>query len=256
MLLNDADDSVDCSYNHLTHLTQFESNDGVGGCEHFKHIVKNNLKSLRSDVIGHVTHINYFGDMLVSKHLILWLRGGGLKDDRKSYENDQKDNDDKKNGEMNNQRVSKGVSFSSTAGSQNTLSRSHNHHHNYHNNLSSNNCSGFQCDCSNKYRQYSSRDANHHHSSSGRFKGRGYYSCDVNHIHLQPGRCYGRKIYVYNERGQPYNHEMLFGMQVQIQEQLMASMQVLNTLISVTERTLDNRCRHQIFGSCGSRGQF
>eukprot|EP00957_Ditylum_brightwellii_P126917 9675414-Ditylum_brightwellii.AAC.1 len=77
MLLNDVDDSVDGD-NHLTHLTQFESNDCVGGCENFTHIVKNNLESLTNDVTGH-------------------LRGGGLKDDRDYIDNGQKDNDDKNN---------------------------------------------------------------------------------------------------------------------------------------------------------------
>eukprot|EP00957_Ditylum_brightwellii_P163832 12472190-Ditylum_brightwellii.AAC.1 len=33
--------------------------------------------------------------MPVSKNVFLWLRGGGLKDDRDSIDNDQKDNDDK-----------------------------------------------------------------------------------------------------------------------------------------------------------------
>eukprot|EP00957_Ditylum_brightwellii_P088575 6746642-Ditylum_brightwellii.AAC.1 len=86
LLLNDTDDSVDCGDNHFTYLTQFESNDGVGDCENFKHTVKNNSESLRSDITGHV-----------SKSLILWLRGGGLKDDRKGSDNDQKDKEDKKN---------------------------------------------------------------------------------------------------------------------------------------------------------------
>eukprot|EP00957_Ditylum_brightwellii_P147658 11244496-Ditylum_brightwellii.AAC.1 len=35
MLLCDVDGSVDGGDNHLTHLTQFESNDGVDGCENF-----------------------------------------------------------------------------------------------------------------------------------------------------------------------------------------------------------------------------
>eukprot|EP00957_Ditylum_brightwellii_P169586 12907886-Ditylum_brightwellii.AAC.1 len=53
ILLYDADDSVDSGDNHLTHFTQFEINDGVGGCKNFTHIVKNNSESLRSDVTGH-----------------------------------------------------------------------------------------------------------------------------------------------------------------------------------------------------------
>eukprot|EP00957_Ditylum_brightwellii_P107224 8181946-Ditylum_brightwellii.AAC.1 len=106
--------------------------------------------------------------MPVSKRLILWLKGGGLKDDRKSTYNDQKDNDDKNNGEIHNQSTNQGVSFSSIAGSQNTSNRSHNLHHNYRNNSSSNDCSGFQCDGPNKYRWYSSHDVNHHHSPRGR----------------------------------------------------------------------------------------
>eukprot|EP00957_Ditylum_brightwellii_P001396 109410-Ditylum_brightwellii.AAC.1 len=50
MFLYDVDDSVDSGDNHCTHLTQFESNDGVGGCKNFKHIVKKNSESLGSDV--------------------------------------------------------------------------------------------------------------------------------------------------------------------------------------------------------------
>eukprot|EP00957_Ditylum_brightwellii_P133050 10145419-Ditylum_brightwellii.AAC.1 len=76
--------------------------------------------------------------------------------------------------------------------SWNTSNRSHNHHHNYHNNFSSNNCSGFGCDGSNKYRQYSSYDVNLHHSLSGRCNGGGYSSYDVNCHHLPPVKCKGR----------------------------------------------------------------
>eukprot|EP00957_Ditylum_brightwellii_P097219 7404566-Ditylum_brightwellii.AAC.1 len=124
MFLNDVDNSVDGGKNHLTHLTQFESNDGVDGCENYTLIAKNNSESLRSDVKGHVDQ----------------FRVGGLKDDRESIDNGQMDNDDKNNGDKNNQNPSKGVYFSSTADSQNTSNRSHNHHYNYHNNLNSYNC--------------------------------------------------------------------------------------------------------------------
>eukprot|EP00957_Ditylum_brightwellii_P133053 10145515-Ditylum_brightwellii.AAC.1 len=48
MLSNDVDDSVDGGDNHLTHFASFESNDGVGGCENFTHIVKSNSESFRS----------------------------------------------------------------------------------------------------------------------------------------------------------------------------------------------------------------
>eukprot|EP00957_Ditylum_brightwellii_P207542 15353440-Ditylum_brightwellii.AAC.1 len=41
MLLNVVEVSVDVGDNHLTYLTQFESNDGVEGCENFTHIAKN-----------------------------------------------------------------------------------------------------------------------------------------------------------------------------------------------------------------------
>eukprot|EP00957_Ditylum_brightwellii_P085530 6505629-Ditylum_brightwellii.AAC.2 len=138
MLLNYVDDNVDGGNNCLTHLKQFESNDGAGGCENFTHIV----------------------------------RSGSLKDDRKSIDNDQKDNDDKNNGDKNNESPSQGVSFSSGAGGQNTSNRSHNHHYNYCSNLSSNNCSEFYCGGPNKYRQYYSYDVNHHHSPGGRRNGR------------------------------------------------------------------------------------
>eukprot|EP00957_Ditylum_brightwellii_P077526 5890822-Ditylum_brightwellii.AAC.1 len=49
---------------------------------------------------------------------------------------------------------------------------------------------------------------------------------------------------------------MVFGMQVQMQEQLMDSTQVLNILISVTERTVDNWDGHQKFGPGGNRSRF
>jgi hypothetical protein len=37
----------------------------------------------------------FFGKMPISNNVILWLRGGGLKDDRGSIDNGQKDNDEK-----------------------------------------------------------------------------------------------------------------------------------------------------------------
>eukprot|EP00957_Ditylum_brightwellii_P022769 1717580-Ditylum_brightwellii.AAC.1 len=172
MLLYDADGGVDGDDNRLMHLTQFESNDGVDGCEKFKHIVKNNFESLQSDVTGHVTHVNVFGNTPVSKKLILWLRGGGLKDDKDCIDNGKKDNDVKNNGDdikygdnSNNQSPSQGVSFSSTSSSHNASDRSNDHHHNYFNNFNSNNYSQFDHDGPNKYRQYSSYDVNHHYSS-------------------------------------------------------------------------------------------
>eukprot|EP00957_Ditylum_brightwellii_P000959 76883-Ditylum_brightwellii.AAC.1 len=82
--------------------------------------------------------------MPVSKIVTLWLRGGGLKDDKGYIDNGQKDNDDKNNDDTNdgdnnnNQNPSQGVSFSSTVGCQNTSDRSHYHHHNYCNNFRSN----------------------------------------------------------------------------------------------------------------------
>eukprot|EP00957_Ditylum_brightwellii_P056996 4319415-Ditylum_brightwellii.AAC.1 len=63
-----VDNSVGFGDKHLTHLTQFENNVNLGGCD--KH-------------------------MPVSKNVILWLRGGGLKDDSDSSDNGQKDNDKK-----------------------------------------------------------------------------------------------------------------------------------------------------------------
>eukprot|EP00957_Ditylum_brightwellii_P002564 196782-Ditylum_brightwellii.AAC.1 len=118
MLLNDIDNSVDGGDNHLTHLSTFGSNDGVDGYETFTHIAKNNSESLRSDITGHGTHVNFFGNMLVSKKLFLWLRVCGLKDDRESIDNSQKDNENKSNGDKNNGSPSQGGSFSSTMGSQ------------------------------------------------------------------------------------------------------------------------------------------
>eukprot|EP00957_Ditylum_brightwellii_P055647 4216331-Ditylum_brightwellii.AAC.1 len=53
--------------------------------------------------------------MPVSKNVILWLRGGGLKDDKDCIDNGQKDNNDKNNGDntkdgdnKNNQSPSQG----------------------------------------------------------------------------------------------------------------------------------------------------
>eukprot|EP00957_Ditylum_brightwellii_P073826 5610056-Ditylum_brightwellii.AAC.1 len=40
--------------------------------------------------------------MPISKNVTLWLRGGGLKDDHGSIDNDLKDNDDKNNGDRSN----------------------------------------------------------------------------------------------------------------------------------------------------------
>eukprot|EP00957_Ditylum_brightwellii_P101473 7733023-Ditylum_brightwellii.AAC.1 len=93
-----VEDNADGGDKHLTHLTHIESNDCVGGCKNFTHIVKNNSESLISDVTDHVTHVNFFGMMPVSKNVSFWLRGGGdLKDDWETINNDQKDNDDKNN---------------------------------------------------------------------------------------------------------------------------------------------------------------
>eukprot|EP00957_Ditylum_brightwellii_P158892 12093863-Ditylum_brightwellii.AAC.1 len=49
---------------------------------------------------------------------------------------------------------------------------------------------------------------------------------------------------------------MLFGMQVQMQQKIMAPTQLLNNLISVTERALDNRGGHQNVGPDDNRGRF
>eukprot|EP00957_Ditylum_brightwellii_P189634 14435208-Ditylum_brightwellii.AAC.1 len=46
--------------------------------------------------------------MPASNNVTLWLRVGGLKDDRDSIDNGQKDNDDKNNGDTNNQSTSQG----------------------------------------------------------------------------------------------------------------------------------------------------
>eukprot|EP00957_Ditylum_brightwellii_P039844 3016616-Ditylum_brightwellii.AAC.1 len=60
--------------------------------------------------------------------------------------------------------------------------------------------------------------------------------------------------HTYLECGHPYNHETLFGMQAQMQQQhFMATTQVLNHLISVTERTLNSSGAYQSFGPGGNR---
>ena len=97
---DDSDDSAD---KHLTHLTQVKNNGNLCVCDkNLTHVVKNTPTSLKSDVTGHVTHVRFFGKMPVSNNVILWLRGGGLKDDCDSIDNSQNDNDEKNNGDTNN----------------------------------------------------------------------------------------------------------------------------------------------------------
>eukprot|EP00957_Ditylum_brightwellii_P179976 13709235-Ditylum_brightwellii.AAC.1 len=107
---DDSDDhGVDSGDKHLTHLTQVESNVNLGVCDkHLTHIVKNTPESLISDVTGHLTHANIFRKMPVSKNVILWLRGGCMKNNSDSIDNGQKDNDEKDNGDTNNQSPSQG----------------------------------------------------------------------------------------------------------------------------------------------------
>eukprot|EP00957_Ditylum_brightwellii_P134736 10272143-Ditylum_brightwellii.AAC.1 len=121
--------------------------------------------------------------MPVSNNVVLWLRGGGLKDDCNSIDNGQKDNDEKNYADANNQSTSQRVSFSTTAASHNTSNRSQNHHTDFNNNFCSNNDSGLDSDSSNKYRRYSSHEVNFHSAPRGRSNGRGYYSNDVNYHH-------------------------------------------------------------------------
>eukprot|EP00957_Ditylum_brightwellii_P190242 14480526-Ditylum_brightwellii.AAC.1 len=85
---NGDDDSADGADKHLTYLTQVKNNGNRGVCDiNITHVVKNTPTSLKSDVTGHVMHVRFFGKMPVSKNAILWLRGGGLKDDRDSTDN-------------------------------------------------------------------------------------------------------------------------------------------------------------------------
>eukprot|EP00957_Ditylum_brightwellii_P137062 10450917-Ditylum_brightwellii.AAC.1 len=59
--------------------------------------------------------------MPVSKNVILWLRGSGLRDGHDFIDNGQKDNNEK-NGDTNIQSPTQGVSFSTAAANQNTSS--------------------------------------------------------------------------------------------------------------------------------------